>query len=128
MGGEIYATVGSDKKKEYLVENFNIPRERIFNSRNTSFLDGVMRHTGGKGVDLVLNSLTGELLHASWKCVAKFGSLLELGKRDLAGFGQLDLSRFLDNRSYCGIDMMYMVKEQPLIVQEQRFAEDSRLL
>uniref|UniRef100_A0A0D2YHU0 Uncharacterized protein n=1 Tax=Fusarium oxysporum (strain Fo5176) TaxID=660025 RepID=A0A0D2YHU0_FUSOF len=119
MGGVIYATVGSDKKKEYLVENFNIPRERIFNSRNTSFLDGVMRHTGGKGVDLVLNSLTGELLHASWKCVAKFGSLLELGKRDLASFGQLDLSRFLDNRSYCGIDMMYMVKEQPLIVQEQ---------
>ncbi|EXK26726.1 hypothetical protein FOMG_16673 [Fusarium oxysporum f. sp. melonis 26406] len=118
MGGVIYATVGSDKKKEYLVENFNIPRERIFNSRNTSFLDGVMRHTGGKGVDLVLNSLTGELLHASWKCVAKFGSLLELGKRDLASFGQLDLSRFLDNRSYCGIDMMYMVKEQPLIVQD----------
>jgi NADPH:quinone reductase-like Zn-dependent oxidoreductase len=117
-GGEIYATVGSDKKKEYLVENFNIPRERIFNSRNTSFLDGVMRHTGGKGVDLVLNSLTGELLHASWKCVAKFGSLLELGKRDLASFGQLDMSRFLDNRSYCGIDMMYMVKEQPLVVQE----------
>lgn len=118
MGAEIYATVGNEEKKDYLVETYNIPRERIFNSRDASFLDGVMRRTAGKGVDLVLNSLPGELLHASWKCVAKNGSLLELGKRDLAGFGQLDMSRFLDNRSYCGIDVMYMMKEQGLILRE----------
>jgi NADPH:quinone reductase-like Zn-dependent oxidoreductase len=118
MGAEIYATVGSEKKKDYLVETYNIPRERIFNSRDASFLDGVMQQTAGKGVDLVLNSLPGELLHASWKCVAKNGSLLELGKRDLAGFGQLDMSRFLDNRSYCGIDVMYMMKEQGIVLRE----------
>ncbi|KAF5022679.1 hypothetical protein F66182_5227 [Fusarium sp. NRRL 66182] len=118
MGGEIYATVGNDKKKDYLVENHGIARERIFSSRDTSFLDGVMQQTAGRGVDLVLNSLTGELLHASWKSVAKFGSLLELGKRDLAGFGQLDMSRFLDNRSYCGVDVMYLIKEQPLVIKD----------
>ncbi|EEU34613.1 uncharacterized protein NECHADRAFT_106233 [Fusarium vanettenii 77-13-4] len=118
MGAEIYATVGSEKKKDYLVKTYNIPRERIFNSRDASFLDGVMQQTAGKGVDLVLNSLPGELLHASWKCVAKNGSLLELGKRDLAGFGQLDMSRFLDNRSYCGIDVMYMMKEQGGVLRD----------
>ncbi|RSL49057.1 hypothetical protein CEP54_012625 [Fusarium duplospermum] len=118
MGAEIYATVGSEKKKDYLVKTYNIPRERIFNSRDASFLSGVMEQTAGKGVDLVLNSLPGELLHASWKCVAKNGSLLELGKRDLAGFGQLDMSRFLDNRSYCGIDVMYMMKEQGVVLRD----------
>ncbi|RSL77235.1 hypothetical protein CEP51_009247 [Fusarium floridanum] len=118
MGAEIYATVGSEKKKDYLVKTYNIPRERIFNSRDASFLGGVMQQTAGKGVDLVLNSLPGELLHASWKCVAKNGSLLELGKRDLAGFGQLDMSRFLDNRSYCGIDVMYMMKEQGVVLRD----------
>ncbi|KAM5372640.1 hypothetical protein ACJZ2D_007414 [Fusarium nematophilum] len=126
MGGEIYATVGSEKKKDYLVETYNIPRERIFSSRNTSFLEGVMQHTGGEGVDLVLNSLPGELLHASWKCVAKNGTLLELGKRDLAGFGQLDMSRFLDNRSYCGIDVMYMMKEQAGVLREDSSALEAR--
>ncbi|KAF5009992.1 hypothetical protein FDECE_3829 [Fusarium decemcellulare] len=118
MGGEIYATVGSDKKRDHLITTYNIPPERIFNSRDTSFLDGVMQQTGGKGVDLVLNSLPGELLHASWKCVAKNGALLELGKRDLAGFGQLDMSRFLDNRSYCGVDVAYLIREQPQIIRD----------
>ncbi|KAM0223013.1 hypothetical protein ACHAQD_003744 [Fusarium lateritium] len=118
MDGVIYATVGNERKRNYLVEKYNIPPERIFNSRDISFLDGLMQCTAGRGVDLVLNSLTGELLHASWKCVAKFGSLLELGKRDLAGFGKLDMSRFLDNRSYCGIDVMYLITEQPLDVKD----------
>ncbi|KAM0212330.1 hypothetical protein ACHAQI_004728 [Fusarium lateritium] len=118
MDGVIYATVGNERKRNYLVEKYNIPPERIFNSRDISFLDGLMQCTAGRGVDLVLNSLTGELLHASWKCVAKFGSLLELGKSDLAGFGKLDMSRFLDNRSYCGIDVMYLITEQPLDVKD----------
>lgn len=118
MGAEVFATVGSEKKVAHLVAHYDIPRDRIFSSRDPSFLDGVMLRTGGKGVDLVLNSLPGELLHASWKCVAKHGTLLELGKRDLAGYGQLDLSRFLDNRSYCGIDVAYLVREQPMIIRE----------
>jgi NADPH:quinone reductase-like Zn-dependent oxidoreductase/SAM-dependent methyltransferase len=118
MGGEIFATVGNEKKVEYLVREYNIPRNRIFSSRDPSFLEGVMQQTGGRGVDLVLNSLPGELLRASWKCVAKNGTMLELGKRDLESCGQLDLSRFLDNRSYCGIDVAYLIREEPLIVRE----------
>ena len=118
MGGEVFATVGNEKKVEYLVKEHNIPRNHIFSSRDPSFLEGVMQQTGGRGVDLVLNSLPGELLRASWKCVAKNGKLLELGKRDLESCGQLDLSRFLDNRSYCGIDMAYLIREEPLIVRE----------
>lgn len=61
----MYATVGSDEKVKYLIENFNIPRERIFSSRTPKFLQDVLRETGGRGVDVVLNSLSGELLHAS---------------------------------------------------------------
>ncbi|KAF4946648.1 hypothetical protein FGADI_11037 [Fusarium gaditjirri] len=118
MEGEIYATVGSKEKRQYLVKEYGIPRERIFHSRDASFLDGVMRQTAGKGVDLVLNSLSGELLNASWKCVAKSGTLLELGKRDMASRGQLDMSGFLDNRSYCGIDMHYLIGWQPDLVKD----------
>ncbi|KAF4337770.1 polyketide synthase [Fusarium beomiforme] len=114
IGGEIYATVGNKENREHLVEEYGIPRERIFHSRDASFLDGMMHQTAGKGVDLVLNSLSGELLNSSWKCVAKTGTLLEL----LASCGQLDMSGFLDNRSYCGIDMHYLIGEQPLLVKD----------
>jgi NADPH:quinone reductase-like Zn-dependent oxidoreductase len=118
MNAEIYVTVGNDEKRDYLVKRYNIPQDRIFNSRDDSFLGGLMKQTEGKGVDLVLNSLSGELLHASWKCVAPYGTMLELGKRDLAAFGQLDMRRFLENRSYCGIDMKALIKDQPLLVRK----------
>jgi NADPH:quinone reductase-like Zn-dependent oxidoreductase len=118
MGAETYVTVGSKTKRDYLVERYNIRQDRIFNSRDDSFLGGLMKQTGGKGVDLVLNSLSGELLHASWKCVARYGTMLELGKSDIAAFGQLDMRRFLENRSYCGIDMKALMKDQPLLMRK----------
>lgn len=62
---EVYATVGSPEKVRYLVDTFGLPPSRIFSSRDASFLPGVMRETAGRGVDVVLNSLSGELLHAS---------------------------------------------------------------
>ncbi|RYP79109.1 hypothetical protein DL771_000087 [Monosporascus sp. 5C6A] len=105
LGADMYLTVGSPRKIEYLVERYGIPRERIFNSRDASFVEGVMRETSGRGVDLVLNSLSGGLLHESWKCVAKYGAMLELGKRDIMGSGRLDMLGFQENRSYHGIDL-----------------------
>lgn len=82
LGGEIYATVGSEEKASFLVKEFGIPRNQIFNSRDSSFLEGIMEATNNVGVDLVLNSLSGELLYASWKCVAPDGAMIEIGKRD----------------------------------------------
>jgi len=41
-----------------------------------------MDATNGSGVDLVLNSLSGELLSTSWKCVAPDGAMIEIGKPD----------------------------------------------
>ena len=82
LGAEIYATVGGEDKAAFLVMEFGIPRNRIFNSRDGSFLQGVMEATHGSGVDLVLNSLSGELLSASWKCVALDGAMVEIGKRE----------------------------------------------
>ena len=104
IGAEIYATVGTERKKEHLVKTFNVPMNRIFSSRDESFVQGVMHQTQGNGVDLVLNSLSGELLHATWQCVAPFGKMVEIGKRDLLGYGKLDMNLFLANRSYCGVD------------------------
>ncbi|KAG8162941.1 hypothetical protein KVR01_007419 [Diaporthe batatas] len=113
IGAETYCTVGSDLKRQYLVDKMGIPDDHIFNSRDQSFLPGIIRATNGRGVDLVLNSLSGELLHASWKCVAEFGKLVELGKRDLVGFGRLDMEPFLANRSYCCVDLGHVLAQRP---------------
>ncbi|KPM35703.1 Lovastatin diketide synthase LovF [Neonectria ditissima] len=115
LGAEIYVTVGSEVKVKYLMDTFGLPRNRIFNSRNDSFVDGVARETGGVGVDLVLNSLSGELLHATWRCVAEFGKMVEIGKRDLLGSGKLDMDVFMANRSYCCVDMDQMCSKRPAV-------------
>ena len=64
------------------MKEFGIPGNHIFNSRDSSFLQSIMEATSGRGVDLVLNTLPGDLIPASWKCVAVDGAMVELGKRD----------------------------------------------
>ncbi|KAI5861319.1 hypothetical protein GGS23DRAFT_598486 [Durotheca rogersii] len=112
LGAEIYATVGSERKVAHLVEKLGVPRERIFNSRDASFAEGILRATGGRGVDLVLNSLSGDLLHESWRCVARFGTMIELGLRDSQGSGSLNMLPFSGNRSYHGMNLSEF-KERP---------------
>ncbi|KAF2686174.1 ketoacyl-synt-domain-containing protein [Lentithecium fluviatile CBS 122367] len=117
VGAEIYCTVGSETKAEYLINKLGIRPERIFNSRDISFLPALLKATNGRGVDIVLNSLSGELLHASWKCVAEFGTMVEIGRRDFAGQGKLSMELFESNRAFVGFDLMQLVEKRPELIQ-----------
>lgn len=76
----------------------------------------MLRKTKGRGVDLALNPLSGWFLHATWRCIAKWGTMVEIGKRDLLGAGKLDMEVFLANRSYRCVDIDQMCKERPEMV------------
>ncbi|PLB37997.1 ketoacyl-synt-domain-containing protein [Aspergillus candidus] len=104
-GAEVYVTVGTADKVEYLVNTYQISRSRIFHSRDASFYAELMRETNQRGVDIVLNSLSGELLHVSWNCVAKQGTMIEIGKRDILSHGMLPLSPFQHGRSFVVVDL-----------------------
>ncbi|KAI0439264.1 putative polyketide synthase [Xylaria telfairii] len=113
IGADIYCTAGSSAKTQYLSEHYGINRSRIFNSRDSSFLPAIMEATNGQGVDVVLNSLSGELLHASWKCVARFGTMIEIGKRDFRRRAKLSMEDFEQNRTFIGLDLWEISKLQP---------------
>ncbi|EED13058.1 polyketide synthase, putative [Talaromyces stipitatus ATCC 10500] len=113
MGAMVYCTVSNEDKSKYLVENHNIPRANIFNSRDSSFVRDVMRMTNGRGVDVVLNSLSGDLLHASWKCVAEFGTMIEIGKRDFRRRAKLSMEAFEQNRTFVGLDLWQVSQVRP---------------
>ncbi|GKZ50416.1 hypothetical protein AbraIFM66951_003552 [Aspergillus brasiliensis] len=117
IGAEIFATVGSQEKRRHLVEEYNIAEDHIFDSRSISFHKDVMKATGNRGVDLVLNSLSGELLHASWKCVAPMGKMIELGKRDFLGHGKLDMDLFMGNRTFIGVDLLQLGEQSPEVIR-----------
>ena len=86
LGAEIFATVSSEAKKKLLLDVYGIPEDHIFNSRDDSFVNGVMRMTKERGVDVVLNSLAGEFLRKSWHCLAWFGRFIEMGQKDIGEF------------------------------------------
>ena len=93
LGAEIFATVSSAAKKQLLVDHFGIDEDHIFNSRDDSFVSGVMRMTNDKGVNVVLNSLAGEALRRSWHCIAWFGRFVEMGKKDIGKHSPLKTLR-----------------------------------
>jgi NADPH:quinone reductase-like Zn-dependent oxidoreductase len=80
FGMEIFATLGSPAKRKLVHELYGIPDDHILNSRDTSFAMAIKRLTGGRGVDVVLNSLSGDILRQSWKSLAPGGTFVEVGK------------------------------------------------
>ncbi|KAL2802548.1 hypothetical protein BJX63DRAFT_440810 [Aspergillus granulosus] len=114
--GKIFTTVSNDEKKQYLVDQFGLDLSNIFSSRDSKFLDGVLAATAGRGVDVVLNSLTGDQLHASWKCCARFGRFVEIGKMDLTTAGRLQMEQFLHNTTFTAVDLseLYYTEDKAL--------------
>ncbi|KAK6525281.1 hypothetical protein TWF694_005427 [Orbilia ellipsospora] len=117
-GSKIFATAGSEKKKNFLTATYGIPPERIFSSRDPSFYEDIMRATQGKGVDVVLNSLAGPLLQASMECLAPFGRFIELGKRDSQLGNSLGMGKFANVASYISMDVVQLAIKKGDKLQE----------
>ncbi|KAJ5720443.1 Acyl transferase/acyl hydrolase/lysophospholipase [Penicillium malachiteum] len=116
-GARIFATVGSEEKIKFLVDRYGLSRKNIFNSRDISFAENVMKATDDEGVDLALNSLSGELLHATWSCIGEFGKMVDISKRDAIGFGKLDMVHFIPNRSYSCVDLDHICRKRPNVAK-----------
>ena len=70
-----------------------------------------MELTNGKGVDIVLNSLAGPLLDASYECIAGHGRLVELGMTDLTGNKQLGMADIRRDVSLIIVDVYLCLME-----------------
>src|SRR5262249_28102885 len=75
-GATVYATASPAKWP--LLHDQGIAR--VMNSRTLDFADQLAESTGGRGVDVVLNSLNKDYIPAGLRCVATGGRFVELGK------------------------------------------------
>ncbi|PYH78069.1 polyketide synthase [Aspergillus uvarum CBS 121591] len=117
-GARIFTTVSTEEKKRFLMEHYQIQPDHIFSSRNTLFAKGIKRLTGGRGVDVVLNSLAGEMLIASWECIAPFGRFIEIGKNDILTNTKLPMLQFENNVSFTAVDLAEMAFDRPQLIQQ----------
>ena len=122
IGAEIFVTVGFEAKKQLLMDLYGIPEDHIFYSRNTTFAQGIMRMTKNRGVDVVLNSLSGDSLIASWESIAPFGRFIEIGKSDIKSNIKLPMSCFAKNVSFCAVAVDYMCNHRPALFRKSLLA------
>ncbi|KAI0967566.1 ketoacyl-synt-domain-containing protein [Xylaria arbuscula] len=113
IGAEVYTTVGSLEKKEFLMKEYKLAEDHILYDRNTSFGDSVRQATQQQGVDFVLNSLPGAALQESWKCLSKFGRLVNIGAHDINSNARLEMTHSGNNASFTSVDIMSIAAERP---------------
>lgn len=102
VGAEVIATTSTEDKRAFLRE---LGVEHIFGSRSPDFGDAIMAHTKGRGVDVVLNSLSGRSMSESFRVLRPFGRFVEIGKTDVYRNRQVGLQQFGENKSYFCLDV-----------------------
>ena len=107
-GATVIATAGSEEKRAYLRTQ---GLEHVFDSRSESFVDDVLAATGGRGVDVVLNALSGEKIAAGFRALARGGAFLEVGKRDIWSVEQVANVR--PDARYWAFDLGDVVGREP---------------
>ncbi|KAK4188780.1 highly reducing polyketide synthase AFT9-1 [Podospora australis] len=113
IGAEIYATVSSPAKRKLIQDQYGIPESHIFSSNSRHLKKYIMNATQGNGVDVVLNSLSGQLLIDSWDCVAPFGTFVEIGKTDIHGRSQLNMANFEKHITFASVDVGRLYLRRP---------------
>ncbi|MFD2416879.1 SDR family NAD(P)-dependent oxidoreductase [Amycolatopsis pigmentata] len=108
-GATVIATAGTEEKRDFLRL---LGVEHVFDSRGLGFVADVLAVTGGRGVDVVLNSLSGEFLRSSLDLLAFGGRFVELGKRDLYSDRNIPLFPLRNNVSYFVVDVDQLGKER----------------
>lgn len=117
VGAEAFVTVGSIEKKHFLMAQYGIPESHIFYSRDASFGRGIKRATNNEGVDVVINSLAGDLLRETWECLAPFGRFVEIGKADITKNTRLDMLPFEYNVSFSSVDLTKVAALRPQLMK-----------
>ncbi|KGM30120.1 zinc-binding dehydrogenase, partial [Inquilinus limosus] len=107
-GATVVATAGNDDKRALAQL---LGADLVLDSRSLAFADEIRWKLGG--VDVVLNSLSGDAMRRSLRALKPFGRFVELGKRDFVADTAVGLRAFARNVSYFGVDADQLLNAQP---------------
>jgi acyl transferase domain-containing protein/NADPH:quinone reductase-like Zn-dependent oxidoreductase/acyl carrier protein/SAM-dependent methyltransferase len=110
VGAEVYATAGSQAKLDYLASR---GVKVLINYRERDFAEEVRRHTAGRGVDVVINTLPGDALQKGLDCLAPGGRYVEIAMTALKSARSIDLSSLSDNQEFHSVDLRKLVWGRP---------------
>ncbi len=112
-GATVLATAGSPAKRAYLQAQ---GIAHAFDSRAAHFAEEVLHVTEGRGVDVVLNSLSGDRIAASFRALATGGAFLEVGKLGIWTPDQARAAR--PDARYWAFDLGEVASQNPSLIAE----------
>jgi len=112
IGAEIYATASAPKWE--LLQSMGVTK--IMNSRSLNFADEIMSATNNLGVDVVLNSLSGEFIAKSISVLNDNGRFIEIGKQDI--WSPEDVAGVRPDIQYSVVDLWQVTQFQPEVIQK----------
>ena len=116
LGARILATASAPKQAALLEQGV----EAVFDSRSTAFAEQVLAQTKGEGVQVVLNSLKGEWVDASFRALARGGRFVELGKLEIWSDQQVQERR--PDVRYHRFDLLEVAARDPQPLRERLVA------
>ena len=81
LGADVYAT--AHPHKHGVLHQLGVAPQHLASSRTLDFVEAFHTATDGHGMDVVLNSLTGEFIEGSLTLLPRGGQFLEIGKTDI---------------------------------------------
>ncbi len=110
LGAEIYATAGSDVKRQFLLD---LGIKQVFDSRSNTFAEEIQ--SKGNGLDVVLNTLSGELMTESIALLRPFGRFIHIDKKDVNDNFLLPMGLFSKGISFQFLDISLLFKNPALM-------------
>ncbi|MEU3089941.1 SDR family NAD(P)-dependent oxidoreductase [Streptomyces massasporeus] len=102
QGARVIATAGTETKRD-LLRTLGV--EHVLDSRTLDFVPRVRELTGGRGVDVVVNSLSGEAIAQGLDLLRPGGRFIELGKRDIFLNNPITLRPFDRSLTFIGFNL-----------------------
>ncbi len=107
-GAVVFATAGTPEKRA-LLQRMGVTH--VFDSRTLQWGDDVRAATGGRGVDVVLNSLAGAAIETGMQALATYGRFIEIGKRDVFGGARMGMDVFRKQAMVTSVYLLEQMRE-----------------
>lgn len=105
IGADIVATAGTAEKRAYLA---GLGIEHVHDSRSASFASEL--RAAGVTLDVVLNTLAGELMVEGLKLLGPFGRFVHIDKKDIAANTPLPLGHLILGVAFHFLDISLLVR------------------
>jgi acyl transferase domain-containing protein/NADPH:quinone reductase-like Zn-dependent oxidoreductase/NADP-dependent 3-hydroxy acid dehydrogenase YdfG len=111
-GAIVFATAGNDEKRAYLR---SIGVNHVYDSRSNAFADAILVETGGRGVDVVLNSLGPDFVRSGLSVLAAGGRFVEIAKTGL--LSDEERAALRPDIRYQAVDWSETARDAPAVIR-----------